>query len=812
MRAMATSGDGAARRDQTSDLQPLVDSAPSLIHTGMPDGYLDFFNQTWLRYIGRPLEDLQGWKWTAFIHPEDVEGIVEKWRASLASGEPFLHEARVLREDGEYRWMLHDKVARRDGCGQIVKWHGSSIDIEDRKRAEVQLRRSTEELQRSEFYLAEGQRLAHMGSWALDPAGFDYWSPELFRMHGLDPARKPPTVQEYLDCIHPQDRESMANLIQGLSAKASPFDATKRIVRPNGEVRYIRCVGAPVVENESLKKYVGSAIDVTEHELVTRELRRREAYLAEAQRLSHTGSFGWRPDDGEVVWSDETYRIFEYDSTLKPTLDSVVQRVHLQDRALFQQVTDRASQTGTDFEHEYRLLLPDGRVKHVHAIAHAVQNASGGREFVGAVTDITERKTTEDKVRRLVEAGILGIFITNVEGEIVEANQAFLQMLQYGRQDLVSRRLRWTDLTPAELRERDERALTEALATGVFQPYEKAFLRKDGSRLPVLIGGALFQSANEGVVFVLDLTEQKRAEESLRRSEAYLAEAQRLSHTGSWAWSPDTDARYWSEECYRVLGFDPRDGSPRMEELIQRIHPDDQPSFRESGKRAIHNKSDEGVNYRIVHPGGAVRDIYSIGHPVFSPSGDLLEYIGTVIDVTERKAAEEKIREQEMELRQMLDLTPQYLAVLGADGSPLYANRASLDYLGMSLDEWRQRRGIGHEVHPDDLERLIAEGNRASSTGSAYELEVRVRKGDGSFRWFLSRFNPLHDDKGQVTRWYIASTDIADRKRAEQKLLQENVALRAQIHNASMFEEIVGTSKSLRAVLSRIAKLAPTGS
>src|SRR5260370_42627623 len=106
--------------------------------------------------------------------------------------------------------------------------------MDERKTAEEKLRRNAEELQRSEFYLDEWQRLAHVGSWAFDPAGFDYWSPELFRMYGLDPARKPPTFQEYLDCIHPQDRESMANLIKGLSAKASPFDATKRIVRPNG--------------------------------------------------------------------------------------------------------------------------------------------------------------------------------------------------------------------------------------------------------------------------------------------------------------------------------------------------------------------------------------------------------------------------------------------------------------------------------------------------------------------------------------------------------------------------------------------------
>ena len=303
------------------------------------------------------------------------------------------------------------------------------------------------------------------------------------------------------------------------------------------------------------------------------------------------------------------------------------------------------------------MLLLDGRVKYVHAIAHAVQNASGDREFIGAVTDITERKTNEDKIRRLVEAGILGIFFANVEGEIVEANQAFLQMLQYSRQDLASGRLRWADVTPAEWRERDERSLTEFLATGVFQAHEKEYFRKDGSRVPVLVGGARMQSPNEGVVFALDLSEQKRAEERIRRSESYLAEAQRLSHTGSWAWSPGQDIRYWSEECYRVLGFDPRDGLPPIEQLIERIHPDDQPAFRESVRRAKHKKSDEQVDYRIVHPDGSVRDIHSIGHPVFSPSGELIEFTGTVIDVTERKRAEEELNRAHAEFAHVARVT-----------------------------------------------------------------------------------------------------------------------------------------------------------
>jgi PAS domain S-box-containing protein len=552
--------DGVVREDQASDLQLLIDSTPSLIHTGTPDGYLDFFNQTWLSYVGRPLEDLQGWKWTAFIHPEDVEGILEKWRASLASGEPFLHEARVLRADGKYRWMLHHKVAVRDGRDQIAKWYGSSIDIEDRKRAEGRL-------QRSEFYLAEGQRLAHMGSWAFDPAGFDYWSPELFRMHGLDPALKPPTVQEYLDCVHPQDRDSIANLIKGLSANVSPFDATKRIVRPNGEVRYIRCVGTPAVENDSLKKYVGSAIDVTEYELVTQELRRREAYLAEAQRLSHTGSFGCRLSTGEMFWSEETFRIYGYDPSTQPSEEGLLQRVHPEDRALVQERIDRADSDGKDCDVECRLLLPDESVKHISFVARASKIESGIIEFIGAVTDITERK-----------------------------------------------------------------------------------------------------------------------------------------------------------------------------------------------------------------------------------------------------AAEDKIREQEIEVRQILDLAPQLVAVYGPNRECLYANRVMLEYLGLSLEEWRRRFKFGAALHPDDFERATGHFDLSASNGAGFESELRLRKGDGSYRWFLSRCNPVCDGKEQVKRWYLALTDIDERKRAEEKLQQENVALREEIDKASMFEEIVGTSRSLKAVLSRIAKVAPTDS
>jgi PAS domain S-box-containing protein len=762
-----------------------------------------------LRPQERPMDEAA---FQEMIHPEDREFLLQATQEARHGEERPDVEFRIIRPSGEVRTLHSQGGVKRDASGTPHERFGTVQDITDRKRAE-------ETLQQSQFYLSEGQRLAHIGSWALDPAGFDYWSPELFRIHGLDPARKAPTVQEYLDILHPQDRESMANMIKGILANASPFDAIKRIMRPNGEVRYIRCVGAPVVENQSLKKYVGSAIDVTDHELLTQELRRREAYLAEAQRLSHTGSFGWKPDSGEIVWSDETYRIFEYDRAEKPTIDMVLERIHPQDRALAQQVIEGASHTGTDFEHEYRLLMPDGRVKHVHAIARALQDASGNREFVGAVTDITERKTAEDKIRRLVDANILGIFIWNVEGAIVEANEAFLRMVQYSREDLLSDRLRWTDLRPDEWRERGERALAELKATGTAQPFEREFFRKDGTRVPVLMGGALFQEGgNEGVAFVLDLSEQKQADEALRSSEAYLAEAQTLSQTASWAWSAATgQPSYWSKECYRVLGFDPAEPLPLQEAFFQRIHPDDQASSRERAEKGIRDKLDFEFDYRIVHPDKGVRDIHCVCHPVLDRSGDLVELVGTIIDITERKAAEEKIREQETELRQMLDLTPQHVAVFGPAGERLYANRVTLDYIGLSLDEWLQTPGgpsrPGWYIHPDDRDRSARAYSDANlSGGSAVEMELRIRGAGGGYRWFLARFNPVRDEKGQIKRWYVASTDIEDRKRAEEKLQLENAALREEIDQTSMFEEIVGTSPALQTVLSRISKVAPSDS
>jgi PAS domain S-box-containing protein len=271
------------------------------------------------------------------------------------------------------------------------------------------------------------------------------------------------------------------------------------------------------------------------------KLLQSEACLSEAQRLSHTGSFGWQVSTGKIFWSDETFRIFQYDRTTIPTLELVLQRVHPEDTALVKQTFERASRDGKDFDYEYRLVMPDGAVKYVRVVAHALSDESGSIEFVGAVTDTTE---------------------------------------------------------------------------------------------------------------------SKQAEEALRQSESYLAEAQRLAHTGSWAWGvAGGDALHLSEEWYRIYGLDPEKGTSAWEEKVQRIHPEDRAKWQRAIDRAIDEKSDYEVEIRILLPDGTVKYIHTVGHPVLNASGDVVQFVGSSMDISASKRAEEALRQAQTDLAHVSRVT-----------------------------------------------------------------------------------------------------------------------------------------------------------
>src|SRR5438309_5237524 len=212
---------------------------------------------------------------------------------------------------------------------------------------------------------------------------------------------------------------------------------------------------------------------------------------------------------------------------------------------------------------------------------------------------------------------------------------------------------------------------------------------------------------------------------------------------------------------------------------------------------------------RIVRPDGTIRHVRCVGVPTAKGEGGGVGVVGSGIDVTVQEQLPAAVRKSEGERRQILDLAPQIIGVLGPSRERIYANRVALAYYGVTLDEWLQR-SFGPEVHPDDFDRVKTLVDRSVAYPAAYELEMRLRRGDGTYRWFLVRYNPLRDDQGRLIRWYLACSDIDDRKRVEDRMRNETIALREDLDRASMFEEIVGSSPALQRVLAQVVKVAQT--
>jgi formate hydrogenlyase transcriptional activator len=241
------------------------------------------------------------------------------------------------------------------------------------------------------------------------------------------------------------------------------------------------------------------------------------------------------------------------------------------------------------------------------------------------------------------------------------------------------------------------------------------------------------------------------------------------------------------------------------------IHPADVDGMVEALRRAHATGENFEYEARVRRADGVYRWMLHRSVPQRDESGNILKWFGSSIDIEDRRQAEEMVRQSEAELRQMLDIAPQHFTLLKPDGGRLYFNRGALEYLGMTLEESLScdRSSL---FHPDDWERINRELQAAFESRTPIDLEARLPRHDGVYRWFSLRYRPLCDEQGNIKRLAVAAIDIDDRKQAEERLQRENVALREEIDKASMFEEIVGSSPALRAVLSRVAKVAPTDS
>jgi len=686
--------DTGDRRQAEKEFLKLLDVLPQYMCVYGAEGNPLYANDGLLDFFGFALDDFRAEDFQRRVfHPDDLERVRSTRNEAMRRGEGWEVEARILRKDGQYRWFLMRGKPSRDADGKILHWYSSGVEIEDRKQAQRELQQLVDAVPQHIVVLhGDGRRLY------ANQAVQDYHELTLEKF----------LVEPIANCFHPDDLDNYSRLRDSGIASGEPWEAETRLRGKDGQYRWFLIRAKPLRDEQGLViRWYLARTDIQDRKQAEQELQQLvDAVPQHIVVLSTDGRrlypnlvtlnfFGWTADD----FSDDR---------------KVRQGFHPDDVSRFYEERQRGISQGVLFEVEARILRKDGQYRWFLFIYNPHRNEQGQIvAWYSTGTDIEDRKRVEWELHRktetlaifqkLVQSSMEGILAFDSEGRYTVWNPALERI--FGINELQRLGKKASDLCPffhltgGVNCYRDALAGKGVLATDI--PYvfaetgQEIFL--DAHFSPLLDE---VENIIGGLAIIRDVTERKRAEDALRRSEAYLAEAQRLSHTGSWAWDYHRkEIVHWSPETYRAFGFDPAGGPASWQEARSRIHPDDLESFDKNKERVATERIELEFDFRLVLPDGSIKHAHCVSRPVVNSSGELVELVGSMMDVTEQ-----------------------------------YHSRTALE--------------------------------------KAFE---------------------------QI-------------KQLKDELYRENLALKEEIDQASMFEEIVGTSQALRRVLVQVAKVAPADS
>lgn len=694
------------------------------------------------------------------VHPDDRDRVRAKAERAYTEKRGYSIAYRIVLPDGTVKHL--ESIGRPvfSSDGRIVEFFCTNMDVTDRKCAE-------EALRESEYKLRQIFETVPSLLWSSDPAG----EPTQLNQRLLDYSGM--RFEDFKHggwetFLHPDDFPETARAFQHAIQTGTSYEAVNRLRRADGEFRWHHTRGEPLRDGQGrIVQWYGVSVDIDAAKKAEDVLRRSEALLAEAQRLSHSGATA--ANESKVLYfSEEAYRIWGFDPTLGiPSFETMAERLHPEDRDRVLAAVQLAFSEKRGYSHEYRIVLPDGAVKHIRSIGEPVLSVSGELvEVVSTQIDVTERKRAEEalresehKLRQIFETVPGLLWSTDAAGEPTQLNQRFLDYTGMRFEDF--KHGGWEAFLHPDDFPGTARAFDHAIQTGTSYQAVHRFRRADGEFRWHHTRGEPLRDRQGRIIqwygLSVDIDEGKRAEVLLRRSEAYLAEAQRLSCTGSAAYN-DTKILYWSDETYRIFGLDPRNGLPSREAVEQRMHPDDRERVREKARRAVRQKKDYKLEYRIVLPAGIIKYIEVTSHPKFSASGELVEVVSTILDVTERKRAEQALRESEAKFRDYAESASDWFWEIGPDYKfTLLTENAfgsdSADQIGTAC--WD--RALDLETEPEKWRLIQA---TLDSRKPFRDFVYRSARRDGSPMYVKASGKPVFYADGEFRGYRGTGTDV----------------------------------------------------
>jgi PAS domain S-box-containing protein len=635
-----------AVRESEEHLRLVIDTVPAMLHSARPDGSVDYFNQRWLEYVGVSLQETWGWQWTKVIHPEDVEGVVGKWRSSVATGKPFEAEARLRRADGEYRLMLLRKVPLRDEAGSIVKWYGSAIDIEERKRAEQELRQAEEHIRAI---------LEYSPNWIFlkDTEGrYLLVNREIERVFGVSQEQiKGKTDSE----ISPPEQaaEYRANDLKVLRAGLTMEFEEIALLEDGPHTSIVHKF--PLFDTHgNIYAIGGVATDITERKRAEEARRYSEEQYRTVVEAASDAVISMDENGGILLANPATTRIFGYEpaeligKSLTVLMPEFMRKLH---EAGFRRYL-ATGQRHLNWQGTGVTGLRKNGQEFPVEVSFGEMTSNGHKVFTGFIRDISEKKRAEDELRKQKEV-FQKIF------EHIPAMIGFVDKDDYI--ELVNpaweRAMGWT---LKEIHEQNVDVFAEAYpdpqyrqmvldfvagSTGEFKDLKVRV--RDGRVIDVAVA-VVHLSDGTSVAIGRDITERKRTEAELRESEARFRLVADSAPVMIWMAGTDKLCTYfnkpWLDFTGRSLDRELGNG------WAEGVHPEDLGRCMTAYIQAFDHQEAFRMEYRLRRHDGEYRWVSDIGVPRFNPDGTFAGYIGSCIDVTEQRRAEEQLHQAQEDL------------------------------------------------------------------------------------------------------------------------------------------------------------------
>ncbi len=654
----------AERKLAEAELQLTVDTIPVLVARYGPDGFMEFRNQTWRDYTGLSQDNVEGRRWGSALHPDDLEMIEREWRSHLATGDPFEVEQRLRRADGEYRWHWVRRVPLRDDAGKVKSWYAVGFEIEDRKRTENALRASEAQLAtaRRELELTIDSIPVMVSTFDADGTrSFVNKTWQNYTGHGPQEATGMGVNTSIY--YHPDDIEKFDAAWREAKENGQMMSVDVRTRRADGVYRWYTMRRAPLRDqNGTITKWYSVGVDVEDQRVAENAVRESEAKLASTERelrlmidsipvmvLRHRA-------DGTIDFVNQVGR--DYSGLLTTSWKGRTSIItHPDDVPEIEAAWDIALATGKPFETEVRLRRSDGEYRWFVTRRVPLRRNGEVIAWYAATYDIEDRKRAENALRQS-------------EAKLAEAERELRLTLDSiptlawragadGSAEYINRR--WLDYTGLSLEKAlgsewqaaihpDDRAgmrkaWEDMLATGTPGDVEARMRRSDRSyRWFLFRTEALRDEAGAVVGWYgtnTDIEDRKQAENNLQRIQAYAAEAQKLSQTGSFAWDIATRGYFWSDQAYQILGFD-RSVEPSISLVVERTHPDDRFIMERELDRSARRASRHDFRVRLLMPNGQIKHTHFVAHRIRYESGNE-EVVGAVMDITDSRKAQEAL-------------------------------------------------------------------------------------------------------------------------------------------------------------------------